>query len=74
MADEITPSSEEKKTLRARFAEKRANFKENHPLAHRLGTEIAAGAAYGAAIVGVVTLGVIAGSKMTSDEDEEDEE
>lgn len=73
MAADPTPS-EEKKTLRTRLIERRDTFKEKHPLAHRVGTEIIAGAAYGAAIVGVVTLGVIAGSKMTSDEDEEDEE
>lgn len=70
MADEIVSS--EKKTLRARFAEKRAAFKENHPIAHRVGTEIVAGAAYGAAIVGVVALGVIAGSKMSNDEEDEE--
>jgi hypothetical protein len=73
MADKITPSSEEKKTLRARFSAKRANFKENHPIAHRVGTEVIAGAAYGAAIVGIVTLGLIAGSKLT-DSDDPDEE
>ena len=72
MAADPTPSEE--KTLRTRLIERRDTFKEKHPLAHRVGTEIIAGAAYGAAIVGVVTLGVIAGSKMTSDEDEEDEE
>lgn len=74
MADEIVSSSEEKKTLRARFSAKRANFKENHPLAHRLGTEVIAGAAYGAAIVGIVTLGLVAGSKLTDSEDDSDEE
>lgn len=73
MAD-IVPSSEEKKTLRARFSAKRDSFKEKHPLLSRIGTEVVAGAAYGAAIVGVVALGVIAGSKMSNDEDEEDEE
>lgn len=74
MTDKIVSSSEEKKTLRARFSEKRANFKENHPLAHRLGTEVIAGAAYGAAIVGIVTLGLVAGSKLTDSEDDSDEE
>lgn len=72
--NELTPSSEEKKTLRARFSAKRANFKENHPLAHRLGTEIAAGAAYGAAIVGIVALGLVAGSKMSNTEDDSEDE
>lgn len=72
MADEIVSS--EKKTLRARFAEKRANFKENHPLASRIGTEVISGAAYGAAIVGIVTLGLVAGSKLTDSEDDSDEE
>lgn len=73
MTDKIVSSSEEKKTLRARFSEKRANFKENHPLAHRLGTEVIAGAAYGA-IVGIVALGLVAGSKLTDSEDDSDEE
>lgn len=74
MADEIVSSSEEKKTLRTRLVERRDTFKEKHPLAHRVGTEIIAGAAYGAAIVGIVTLGLVAGSKLTDSEDDSDEE
>lgn len=73
MAAELTPS-EEKKSLRIRFAEKRAAFKENHPIAHRVGTELVAGAAYGAAIVGVVALGLVAGSKMSNTEDDSEDE
>lgn len=73
MAIDITPS-EEKKSIRDRLAQKRVNFKANHPLLSRIGTEVAAGAAYGVTVVGVLALGLMAGSKMSDGNEDEEEE
>lgn len=68
---EATPSPAEKPSLRARFAARRAEYAEKHPLRAACAQEVIKGATYAVAATGtLIALGTLMalGSKNSADE------
>lgn len=71
---EATPSPAEKPSLRARFAARRAEYAEKHPLRAACAQETIKGATYAVAATGtLIVLGTLMalGSKNSADETED---